>query len=686
MPLLLNFSELTKNSVDLAGGKGASLGEMTSAGIPVPPGFVVLAITFEKFLEETDLNVEVAAILDTVDHNVMHTVEQASEKIQGLIKQVQMPVDIAEEVKKEFVKLDAEFVAVRSSATAEDGAENAWAGQLDSYLNTTQDQLLEKVQHCWASLFTPRAIFYRFEKGLHTQKISVAVVVQKMVESEISGIAFSVHPVTEDYNQLIIEAGWGLGESIVSGSITPDSYVVEKNPRNILDINISTQTRGLYRAQNGGNQWQDIAEPQASSQVLTQEQILELSEIILGIEKHYGFPCDIEWAYEAGKFYIVQSRPITTLKELAPENFNLKDSLQFMGNETFYKEITYPFIPVICFESAMRSYLNNPLKDKLHIKEFPKVVEILKDNFAGWNNGKVQAIRDEKEIWFVIEESRHILKKYVKQVDELMALDYAVLEKNEFIDVIRLLDEICTEVYKKYLFYIHEFFETEDEELLGVLPEVRMELSVFVDRIYKICDDIINALAKKFGTISWQVFMYATFEEIIELLENPQNADEFIKIHKRPIAFIFDGKELHVIKDGTKVLEIIAFLQEKKMELGNSGEMIGGMATYKGVAKGHVVRLLESDYKNVEGVLKNKKEYILVTSMTRPEFMPYLKNCMAIVTNEGGITCHAAIVSRELKIPCLVGTKIATQVLQDGDWVEVDADKGIIRIIENMKS
>lgn len=309
-----NFRNLDKNDAALAGGKGASLGEMTQAGIPVPPGFVVLAGTFEKFLAETDLGVEVDAILHAVDHDAMHTVEEASEKIQTLIKKARMPEDIAEEIKKEFKILDAKFVAVRSSATAEDGAENAWAGQLDSFLNTTEENLLEKVQHCWASLFTPRAIFYRFEKNLHKQKISVAVVVQKMVESEISGIAFSVHPVTEDRNQLIIEAGFGLGEAIVSGQITPDSYVVEKNPRNILDINVSTQERGIYRAQNGGNEWRDIPEPQASAQVLTEKQILELSEIILSIEKHYGFPCDIEWAFEGGKFYIVQSRPITTLK------------------------------------------------------------------------------------------------------------------------------------------------------------------------------------------------------------------------------------------------------------------------------------------------------------------------------------------------------------------------------------
>ena len=320
MELLRPFNKLNKSNADLAGGKGASLGEMTQAGIPVPPGFVVLSASFEQFIKETGLVQEIDAIIDaeTFNHKEVSLVEAASEKMKGLILSREMPKDIETVIKKAFKELDSKYVAVRSSATAEDGMDHAWAGQLDSFLNTTENDLLEKVKRCWASLFTPRAIFYRFEKGLHTTKISVAVVVQKMVESEFSGIAFSVHPVTEDYNQLIIEAGFGLGEAIVSGQITPDSYVVEKEPRNILDINVSTQERGLYRsekmsAEHGSNEWINIPEPKASSQVLTKEQILELSGIILGIEKHYGFPCDIEWAFEKGKFYIVQSRPITTL-------------------------------------------------------------------------------------------------------------------------------------------------------------------------------------------------------------------------------------------------------------------------------------------------------------------------------------------------------------------------------------
>lgn len=329
------FKEITKDDVREAGGKGASLGEMTRVGIPVPPGFVVLSGAFDEFLKVTDLNVELDAILDNVDHNVMHTVDDASEKIKALImNEGDMPEEMQKEIIKVHKKLGAEYVAVRSSATSEDSADAAWAGQLDTFLNTTEDDLLENIKKCWASLFTPRAIFYGFEKGFHVHKdqagehkgksISVAVVVQKMIDSEVSGVAFSVHPVTQDRDQLIIEAGFGLGEAIVSGSITPDSYVVEKSARKILDVNISVQSKGLFKDKKGGNAWRDLPESEGEKRTLSDDEVLELSDLVVKIEKHYGFPVDVEWALlrssssggqarRKGEFYIVQSRPITTL-------------------------------------------------------------------------------------------------------------------------------------------------------------------------------------------------------------------------------------------------------------------------------------------------------------------------------------------------------------------------------------
>jgi len=318
MKFIKNFSELGKNDASIAGGKGAPLGEMTQAGIPVPPGYVILANAFEQFIDETDINIEIEAILKKVDSREVHTVEDASEKIQTLIKEAKMPGDLKKNILIEFEKLGAKYVAVRSSATAEDSSSAAWAGQLDSFLNTEKDNLLDNVQRCWASLFTPRAIVYRFEKGLHKTKISVAVVVQKMVESEQSGVAFSVHPVTQDTNQIIIEASYGLGEAIVSGQVTPDSYVIHKNDWTILDKNIYTQTRGIFRSLKGGNEWRNLSEKIAKHQVLTDKEIVELAKIIKQIENHYGFPCDIEFAKEKNQFYIVQSRPITTLLSKQP--------------------------------------------------------------------------------------------------------------------------------------------------------------------------------------------------------------------------------------------------------------------------------------------------------------------------------------------------------------------------------
>jgi pyruvate,water dikinase len=307
-----SFKKITKKSVSEAGGKGASLGEMTNAKIPVPPGFVVLASAFDAFLKETDLDSEIESILKKVNHQDMNSVDKASNALRFMIAEAQMPQDLKNSIIKEFKGLKAKFVAVRSSATAEDSKTASWAGELDTYLNVTEKDVVRKVQECWSSLFTPRAIFYRFEKKLHKKSVSVAVVVQEMVQSEVSGISFTVHPVTKDYNQMVIEAGFGLGEAIVSGQVTPDTYIVHKDDFSILDINVSEQSMAIVRSGNK-NLHKKLSTREGGKQKLTGKQIIELAKICKNIEKHYKHPCDIEWAYAGGKFYITQSRPITTL-------------------------------------------------------------------------------------------------------------------------------------------------------------------------------------------------------------------------------------------------------------------------------------------------------------------------------------------------------------------------------------
>ncbi|MDO8581307.1 MAG: PEP/pyruvate-binding domain-containing protein [bacterium] len=314
------FKELSKNDVHIAGGKGASLGEMTRAGIPVPPGFVLTRAAFDRFLEETDLDVEVEAELRKVNYKDVNSVDKASNVIRDLIHDERMPKDLQKEILGAYKKLKAKDVAVRSSATAEDSSQASWAGELETYLNTTEKNLIGNVKKCWSSLFTPRAIVYRNEKGMRKSKVSVAVVVQAMVQAEIAGVMFTVHPVTKDHNQMIIEAVWGLGEVLVGGQITPDSYVVDKRDWSLIDVTVAPQEKILIQNPStssgqgkGGNAWVRGPKANVDKQKLSGKEIVAIAKLGKTIEAHYGLPEDIEWVYLKKKFYIVQSRPITTL-------------------------------------------------------------------------------------------------------------------------------------------------------------------------------------------------------------------------------------------------------------------------------------------------------------------------------------------------------------------------------------
>ncbi|MFH0713386.1 MAG: PEP/pyruvate-binding domain-containing protein [Candidatus Micrarchaeota archaeon] len=309
-----HFSKLGRGDVAIAGGKGASLGEMFSHGIAVPHGFTVITPAFDAFIELNQLDERIKAALFEVNQKESASVEKASETIRKLIEEGDMPKDVEDAIVTEFNAMASQFVAVRSSATAEDGSTASWAGELESYTNVTEEDLVEKVQTCWASLFTPRAIFYRFEKNMQHKLVSVGVVVQKMVDSAVSGVAFSVNPVTKNYDQIIIEAGLGLGESVVAGIITPDNYLVNKKEEYIEDITVNSQETMIDKV-DGVSTTIDVPLELRESQKLTGQQIIELAKMVKHIEKHYGFPVDIEWAYDKNdkKLYIVQSRPITTL-------------------------------------------------------------------------------------------------------------------------------------------------------------------------------------------------------------------------------------------------------------------------------------------------------------------------------------------------------------------------------------
>ncbi|AEG19037.1 phosphoenolpyruvate synthase [Methanobacterium paludis] len=321
------FEELRKEDVAVAGGKGANLGELTHAGIPVPPGFVVTSRTYDKFMKETGIFDEIMDILDALDVNNNKQLQEASRSIKKIMVNTEMPDEIKTIIIEAYnalcVRIGKEnvYVAVRSSATAEDLPEASFAGQQDTYLNVRGvDDVVSYVQQCWASLFESRAIFYREENNFDHSKVYIAVVVQEMVDAEKAGVMFTVHPSTGE-DKILIEAAWGLGEAVVSGSVTPDTCWVDKKTGEILDYQISTKNIMFKRDTGAGRTLQtDVPDDMKNKRVLSPYEIANLTELGKRIQDHYQFPQDTEWAIEKGKIFLLQSRPVTTLGKTARES------------------------------------------------------------------------------------------------------------------------------------------------------------------------------------------------------------------------------------------------------------------------------------------------------------------------------------------------------------------------------
>jgi pyruvate,water dikinase len=316
------FNEVTKKDIPLVGGKGANLGEMTNAGIPVPPGFIVTAAAYFDFIAKSGLQGKIKALLDSVSIHDSKQLQDMALKVQQVIKNGAMPPETAREIEQAYVKMGRGLVAVRSSATAEDLPEASFAGQQATFLNVRGEKdVVKAVQDCWASLFGARAIFYRQEQGFDHFKVGIAVPVQRMVQSDSSGVMFTIEPSTNDKEKITIEAVLGLGEMIVSGDVTPDHYNVSKKDLKIVEKEIKKQEWKLVKKAGAhgksDNIKVDLTPEEQARQKITDDDILFLAKIGLTLEKHYNFPQDVEWAKENDKIYIVQTRPVTTTKKVA---------------------------------------------------------------------------------------------------------------------------------------------------------------------------------------------------------------------------------------------------------------------------------------------------------------------------------------------------------------------------------
>lgn len=337
------FSEISKNDVNIAGGKGANLGEMTKIGLPVPSGFIILSSAYFEFIQSQEIGPIIKKETQNLDVENNNKLEASSRAIQEAFLGKTIPKEIKAQIIAAYKKLGNghELVAIRSSATAEDLPEASFAGQQESFMNVKGEKdLLEKILLVWASLFEPRSIYYRTQNGFDHLKVGIAVPVQKMIQSQASGIMFTLNPINNDQTKIAIEAVFGSGDAAVSGSVTPDQYLIDKEALAIVDKSVVEQKRMLIKPKAGATIddskrfrpqddliWVEVSKSFQKQQKITDLQILELAKLAQKIEAHYQYPQDIEWAKADNQIYIVQTRPITTIK-VKDENEQLYENDQ----------------------------------------------------------------------------------------------------------------------------------------------------------------------------------------------------------------------------------------------------------------------------------------------------------------------------------------------------------------------
>lgn len=313
------FDEIPDGELAMAaGGKGASLCRMSRAGLPVPEGFIVRSEMFNAFMEANGLWDYVFEKLGTIDFSSDASLIAVSAEIRRRIIDCPVPQDMAEDIVKHYSKIGSgrEPVAVRSSGTAEDLDDASFAGQQETFLFViSNDDVVKFIKECWASLYNDRAIFYRREKKFDERSISIAVVVQRMVSAQKAGVMFTSNPITNDYNTVVLEAAWGLGEAIVSGIVTPDNLWIDKRTGEVTTEYISEKETMVVRlSERGGTKEEPVPEELREAPVLTDAERNRLVELARKIEDFYKKPEDIEWAIVDGQVYLLQSRPITTMK------------------------------------------------------------------------------------------------------------------------------------------------------------------------------------------------------------------------------------------------------------------------------------------------------------------------------------------------------------------------------------
>lgn len=796
------------SEIDRVGGKGSSLAKMYQNEFNIPNGYIIMANVFDKFLDENNVKEKIQEIINRCNINDEKDIENKSNEITKIISKCYISDTIEKEIMISYKELNCKYVAVRSSATSEDGVNHAWAGQLETFLNVDEINIIENIKKCWSSIFSPRAIFYRI-KNNDKSDITVAVIVQKMLQSDVSGVAFSINPTNNNLDEIVIESALGLGEAVVSGKITPDNYTISKKDNRIISKAIKCQKTKLVK-ENGINKWLEVKD--GDLQKLDDKIVLELSNLVKKIENFYGFPVDIEYGIENGKIYILQCRPITTIKknelvEKIKKSGNWKFYVSrkfnwFVENTEIYASLEKYQNELLGFEIATQNYLclngdeysldsdfellckklDNYLQNDINFFEkFAKIefdlVEEIKDYLKYLKNKNLETLsfnelyeemekfnnlyiksfipgmtrpedylidRLEKELintnfsekdieiifskistcpnYFPLsysEEPLDLLKlalkiKNGKNVEEL--IDEHVQKYSWIKGPVEFKDTAFTK--KDYLLRLDNLINGDIEEKIENINNVRknndieyekiLEQYNFTQRAKKLITAIRNFIFLRTYTTEYSdhlfyVGRHTIFEEIsnrtrienedlimledkeiLDILKNQGTMSEEIKTvlknRKKGFAMIWINGNVQTVF-GNKSLQLQdeiakAYKTSSDEEEKSNSKIISGSIANRGKVKG-IARVL-TKYQDIYRVEKGD---IIVATMTTPDYVSAMEKASGFITDEGGITCHAAILSREFNVPCIVGTINGTKEIQDGQMIELDAYNGKVYIL-----
>lgn len=588
------------------GGKANSLLKLVSNGINIPKFFILSSHAYQSFLEFNQIS------LAKNYQNIKESIDKAI-----------FPEDLKEEIYNLWDEYHFIKASIRSSASNEDGHEKSFAGQYETFLNIEKDNLLKSIKNCWKSLYGDHVLAYN--NDLNT--VSMNIIIEEMIDADYSGVAFSIDPTSNSKNYSVIEVVKGLGEQLVSGSVTPSS------------LKIRRQT-GRCDFCSGNIKLDD-------------KTIFELEKMVLKIEKIYDLPIDIEWCILKNSIYILQARPITAFndpiipykKVISREKSIIEAEIYYRGEYEGIKSLTnnlYYFNPLFIYDS--KKGITNVYYNEIDLEEDPNNIYFyMQDNFNNTKQLYNKALESCKYLNTMVDNDKKNKFNYEQFIDHMLVI-YPFTSLGN----------------------LAGYFENISSELRALLIDFRNNYDYI---LYK-ANEYLLFQAKERLPKEYQSHLKFLFIE--EIFKSQLPSMDIIKSRRN--GYIYFNNKLELVEDIDKWLK----KRNITIQTTQKGNGVKGSTAYAGVIKGKVCQVFKK-----EDFEKFEKGDILVTTMTTPKFTSILKIAGAIVTDEGGLTCHASIIARELKVPCIIGCKNATEFLKDGMIVEVNANEGIVNIISS---